>query len=249
MNNTRKSADPKKQLRIYNNKVMQYNRLTLVLFVLWSFSACQSSLNDRVSEKEGGVENSTLVQEKVVEEFKFQSGDIMFHSSQSSQSEAIQLATNSLYSHVGIVYSKKEAFFVYEAIEPVKMTPIRDWIDRGKDKHYVVKRLKDHRKLITASTLSRMEFIGKRYLGKHYDQYFNWSDNRVYCSELVWKIYKKALNIELCPLQKMGDLDLTAPIVQQKIRERYGANPPLDEPVVSPAALFDSEKLMTVKEE
>ena len=35
---------------------------------------------------------------------KFKAGDIIFQISKSSQSEAIQLATNSKYSHIGIIY-------------------------------------------------------------------------------------------------------------------------------------------------
>ena len=34
---------------------------------------------------------------------EFQNGDIIFQTSQSAQSKAIQLATNSRYSHVGII--------------------------------------------------------------------------------------------------------------------------------------------------
>ncbi len=32
----------------------------------------------------------------------------------------------------------------------------------------------------------------KRYLGKPYDLAFSWSDDRQYCSEVVWKVYQNA---------------------------------------------------------
>ena len=32
---------------------------------------------------------------------------------------------------------------------------------------------------------------------KDYDLYFEWSDDKIYCSELVWKIYKNGADIEL----------------------------------------------------
>src|SRR5688572_1747556 len=63
-------------------------------------------------------------------------GDIIFQTSLSSQSKAIQLATHSEYSHCGIIYKKGNHFYVYEAIQPVKMTPLYKWIARGKDGHY-----------------------------------------------------------------------------------------------------------------
>jgi len=40
-------------------------------------------------------------------------GDIIFHTSQSSQSKTIQLATNSKYSHLGIIYLSHGEFYVF----------------------------------------------------------------------------------------------------------------------------------------
>ena len=76
--------------------------------------------------------------------------------------------------------------------------------------------------------------------------YFGWSDDRIYCSELVWKIYKEALGIELGKLQQLKEFDLSHPIVQKKLKERYGNNIPYDEKVISPAAIFESEELELV---
>jgi hypothetical protein len=37
-------------------------------------------------------------------------------------------------------------------------------------------------------------------------------------------------------------------MVQAKMKERYGNHIPLDEQVISPAAMFNSDKLITVQE-
>jgi hypothetical protein len=87
----------------------------------------------------------------------------------------------------------------------------------------------------------------KRYERKPYDLYFEWSDERIYCSELVWKMYRDALAIELGKRQKLREFDLADPLVRAKMRERFGTNVPLDEPVISPAAMFDSGLLVTVR--
>jgi hypothetical protein len=42
--------------------------------------------------------------------------------------------------------------------------------------------------------------------------------------------------------------DLTEPIVAAKLRERFGENVPMNEPVISPAAMFGSPLLTTVAE-
>lgn len=177
--------------------------------------------------------------------YKPQSGDIVFQTSMSAQSQAIQLATHSRYSHMGVVFVREGDAFVLEAVQPVKVTPFEVWLTRGAGDHLVVKRLKDTRQ-ITATSLEVMHDLGLSLLGKDYDLTFEWSDYRIYCSELVWKLFDQALGIELCELQTLADFDLSHPLVEAKIKERYGANPPLHEPVVSPAAVFDSPLLVTV---
>src|SRR5436309_10168280 len=80
----------------------------------------------------------------------FRDGDIIFHQSSSNQSRAIQLATHSRYSHMGMVWRQDGRWFVYEAVQPVKMTPLAKWIARGAGEHFVVKRLRNRAALTSA---------------------------------------------------------------------------------------------------
>jgi hypothetical protein len=75
---------------------------------------------------------------------------------------------------------------------------------------------------------------------------FEWDDERIYCSELVYKIYKLGAGIEVGKLQKLSEFDLSNPIVKAKLVERYGTKIPLDEPVISPGAIFTDTNLMEV---
>ena len=177
-----------------------------------------------------------------------QNGDIIFQTSTSGQSKAIQIATGSKYSHMGIIYKLGNDFFVYEAVQPVKLTPLNDWINRGENGHYVVKRINHSESLLNPETLTKMKKIGEKYSGKDYDLYFEWSDSRIYCSELVWKIYKEAVGLEIGKLDKLSDYNLTDKAVKQKLAERYGDNIPDDELVISPASMFNSDQLITVFE-
>jgi Permuted papain-like amidase enzyme, YaeF/YiiX, C92 family len=70
----------------------------------------------------------------------------------------------------------------------------------------------------------------------------------MYCSELVWKIYERVLGVRIGELQELREFDLTDPTVRTKLRERYGTQLPLDEPVISPAAMFESPLLELVAE-
>lgn len=93
-------------------------------------------------------------------------GDIIFQTSKSSQSKAIQLATESKYSHMGIIYKNGDKYFVYEAVQPVKLTPLKEWINRGKNRHYVVKRLKNSENILTDSVVKEMKIYGEKFKGK-----------------------------------------------------------------------------------
>lgn len=173
-------------------------------------------------------------------------GDIIFQSNISPQCQAIELATHSKYSHCGIIFRKDNEWMVYEAVQPVQYTALNEWILRNKD-HFAIKRLKAD-SLVTATMVNKMKTAGKKFLGRNYDSYFGWSDERIYCSELVWKIYKEALNMEVGKLQPMREYDLSHPVVKATMRDRYGKNVPLDEPMVSPGNIYNSNLLQTVIE-
>jgi hypothetical protein len=211
--------------------------LFLIIAVFIISVSCTKSKNDN---------HSVVQHKKANEKTRFQNGDIIFHSSLSAQSKAIQLATRSKYSHCGIIYIENGREYVYEAIQPVCKTDLNKFIARGNKGHYVVKRLKSADKILTNEVLLKMKSEGNKHAGKNYDLTFEWSDGKMYCSEIVWKIYKRATNLEIGKLEKLSDFDLNHPIVKKKLSERYGNNIPLSESVISPAAIFESELLETV---
>ena len=134
--------------------------------------------------------------------------------------------------------------YVFEAVSTVQYTPLSKWTARGEGGRFIIKRLK---RALTGAEKSKLRTAARMYEGKPYDLYFEWSDQRIYCSELVWKIYQRALGVKLGELQKLREFDLTDAAVRAKMRERYGTNVPLDEPVISPGAQFDSPMLETVE--
>ncbi|MDR2625955.1 MAG: YiiX family permuted papain-like enzyme [Zoogloeaceae bacterium] len=170
-------------------------------------------------------------------------GDLIFQTSGSRQSLAIQRATKSRYSHMGIIFREQDEYFVYEAVQPVKKTPLAEWIKRGKEGKFALRRLKARAQILTPQTLAKMKEIATGYLGNEYDAHFAWDDERLYCSELVWKIYQRGAGQEIGKLQKLGDFDLNDKLVQAQLRERFGSQVPLDETVISPAAMLSSERL------
>ncbi|WP_317172240.1 YiiX/YebB-like N1pC/P60 family cysteine hydrolase [Hymenobacter sp. BRD67] len=116
----------------------------------------------------------------------------------------------------------------------------------GQGGHFVVKRLRDAATTLTPKALGQLRAAGQPMLGRDYDLAFNWSDKQIYCSELIWKVYDRGLHRQLGQLQHLRDFDLTNPAVQAKLRERYGNELPLNEPVILPASVFGSAELVTV---
>ncbi|MEI7596343.1 MAG: YiiX family permuted papain-like enzyme [Bacteroidota bacterium] len=175
-------------------------------------------------------------------------GDLIFQTSTSRQSKAIQIATKSKFSHCGIIFKDATSFYVFEAVQPVKKTSLNDWIARGKNGKFVVKRLKNARRIITPQNIDKMKLICNQFTDKEYDKTFEWSDDKMYCSELIWKIYKKAIGIEIGELEQLKDFDLSSPEVKKIMIERYGDNIPYNEKVISPISIFNCNLLETVKE-
>lgn len=184
------------------------------------------------------------INEKIEESFK--DGDIIFQTSESVQCEAVRIATNSKFSHCGIIFIENDKTYVYEAVQPIKKTLLINWIKHGKDNKYVVKRLINSEAILTTEVISEMKKEGEKYIHKNYDLYFEWSDDKIYCSELVWKIYKNGANIKLCELKELKDFNLDSSIVQKIMKQRYGNEIPYDEKVVAPSQLHDSKLVKTI---
>lgn len=155
-------------------------------------------------------------------------GDIVFQTSKSPQSKYIILATQSQWSHCGIVIEKPDGLYVLEAISSVSLTPYQLWVERGRGKRVAVKRYTDKFIKIKYS----------KYLGKRYDKDFKFGNNQWYCSELVYDIYKRQLGVELCEPRPVSDYVISG---LDKIFTKRGIDK--NQLVVAPIDLYDSELL------
>jgi hypothetical protein len=150
---------------------------------------------------------------------------------------------------MGLIFVRDGKPYVFEAVATVRFTPLDQWIARGAGHHFVVKRLRNADTVLNTTGIKQLRTAALRFAGRPYDLTFDWSDDRIYCSELVWKAYDRGLGIDIGVLQSIRDFDLTDPVVRAKLRERYGDNVPLSEPVISPVSMFQSSLLVTVAEQ
>jgi len=164
-------------------------------------------------------------------------GDIVLQASQSGMAESIRKATNSPYSHVGLVEVAKDGVYVVEAISPVTRTPFARWKRRGKGSHLTVMRPR-----LEPQQLQAAVDAAKRELGKPYDVRYGWDDERIYCSELVVKAYQRAANVsygDKIALEKLklGPFELA-------VAAKLGV--PLTQEVVPPGSFAADPKLEVV---
>jgi uncharacterized protein YycO len=228
----------------------------LLLFFIFLILGCEQNFDRKKVQKIENKQKETFNQSvksadslnSTSENYsEIQEGDLIFQSSTSNQSKAIQLATNSTFSHCGIIFKNGNEFVVYEAVQPVKKTPLKKWISHGKNKMFALKRLKNSDQILTKVNIEKMKNVANKFIGKNYDVTFEWSDDKIYCSELIWKVYDRAIGIQVGKLQKLSEFDLSSQLVKQKMKERYGNNIPLDELVISPGAIYDSPELVAVE--
>jgi len=172
----------------------------------------------------------------------YKDGDIIFQATSGERGKAIQLATKSTYNHCGVLFFENGTWVVYEAVQPVKKTTLANFNKRGQG---TVMRLKNTS--LKQTDIEKLKRVFKGYENRNYDMAFNWSDDQLYCSELVYKLYNNGLNIKLCEPRKLKDFDLSNPLVKAQLNMQYGNNIPLEEPMVAPGDISGSALLEAVK--
>jgi hypothetical protein len=119
-------------------------------------------------------------------------------------------------------------------------SPLEEFIGMSSDGVFEVRRLKDQAKL-TPEIIAQMQKQASAQLGKHYDYGFSWNDSELYCSEYVWKLYNDALQISIGEPKRLKEFDLSHPVVKSTLHQRYGKKIPLEEKMISPGDMFESE--------
>jgi len=175
---------------------------------------------------------------------KYQTGDIVFQTTSGKIAIVTSSATLSRFTHVGMIIMKKDKPYIIEASGPVRVNSFRKFINRGVGKKFAVLRLKNN---LSKTQKSKLIKEARRHIGKKYDSKFKWDDKKLYCSELVFKVYKKALGIELNKPEKIGDFYSSwNPIINAFAKRKYGKKLPLDEKIITPERLYDSALLTPV---
>jgi hypothetical protein len=172
---------------------------------------------------------------------ELRTGDLVFERSTSSQSFAIQWATRSPWSHVGIVEVAQDGTYVIEAVGRVSRAPWKKWRRRAvRGGELLVLRPLG----IPEPQRRAAVEVARSFLGRRYDPRFGWGDDRIYCSELVVKAYERGAGVSLGKRERVGDLRLLG--IERVAEERWGGPIPKDLVLVTPASLVADARLARV---
>ena len=177
---------------------------------------------------------------------QWKNGDIIFTKTEGRQAIAVEAATESPWTHTAVIFMQNGKPIVLEAVQPVQIISLDAYLKRSdKTSKHSFKRLKDPSPL-KQDVFIRASAWAKKHVGKNYDGRFQWSDQTLYCSELVWKVYHQCAGIELCRVKKVKEYNLEHPKVKQLIKERFGSVDKLnlEEKIVAPSDIFESELLV-----
>ena len=114
------------------------------------------------------------------------------------------------------------------------------------DSHVVVKRLKDDSVFKSRVNQRRMKSVARSHIGKKYDLLFAWDQKKMYCSELVFRIFFDGAGIHLGKVERFGDMNLSSPVVKSLVRKRVGKNLDVNEPIITPVSIMEDDQLKTV---
>ena len=167
-------------------------------------------------------------------------GDIIFQSLPTGElTEVIEGATHSPYSHVGMVVEKEGKWYVREATGTVHDTGLYRWIARGRQGSFSVYRLKEEYQ----KNLKTMVENSKQFLGRGYDINYKMDDEKIYCSELVYKSYQLASGEQMGKLASLKELDWKP---YEEFILSIEETIPLDRVMITPKDLAEAEQLEKV---
>jgi hypothetical protein len=177
------------------------------------------------------------------DEYEPQVGDVVFQSlPHNPLIDAIEGSTGSPFSHCGILRRSGTDWLVIEAIGPVKETPLASWIAQSRDRRYSVFRLRQPFR----SSIPEMIRAAENYEGLPYDIHYDLDDSAIYCSELIYKAFRKATGKELGQLQTLGELHWKPH--ETVIREIEDGKLPLERKMITPRGLSEAPQLEKVFE-
>ncbi|KXK04953.1 MAG: hypothetical protein UZ04_CHB001000841 [Chlorobi bacterium OLB4] len=167
-------------------------------------------------------------------------GDIVFQSKKVRTNDLMSYLNDSSIDQVGIILYYRKGYYVLESDGEVVLTPLEEWIPKGENGNFTVKRLRN-----VKIKGDRLLNEALKFTGKNKDIYFNWSDDLLYNAELVYKVIEDATGVKLGALKQLDEFSFDKK-GKELLRQTYGDNIPFKDNFITVKQLYDSDELETI---
>lgn len=143
----------------------------------------------------------------------------------------------SIDNKIAIINVDIHGYTILEITDKVQHSALRTWTQSIKK--YTVKRLTNADSIFTEVNIRKFRTERQKFIYKPHDSEYCWSDAKIYDSELIWKTYKRALDIEICKFDTVSNFNKNITDLENSNENHF----------ISPKDIFDSEKLITIMTE
>ena len=169
---------------------------------------------------------------------ELKNGDILFGDLVCDEGEAIQVSTESVFTHAGIFYLKDKTKNVIEAHGTVTLTPLKEWLKKCQNR-VAVARVKPPYEEIAQEAAHRA--LG--FLGRPYNHFYEDTTEKLYCASLIYYAFKLANDDQ--DFFPMKPMDFSKALNRWK--EHFGDRPiPQGKPGLNPGFILKSPKLKII---
>jgi hypothetical protein len=210
----------------------------VVLFALFAAGCSKPATSDETAGPAAAPSSTAAAS---AERYQPQVGDVLFQSlPHGTLIDTIEAATHSPFSHCGIVADGPRGWVVVEANGSVKEMKLEDWLGQGREGAFVACRFTSK----YAEKAPQVVAEARKYLGKPYDVHYDFDDEKIYYSELVFKAFKTVCGEECGKVVTLGDLDWRPH--ERVIRFIEAGGLPLERRMITPKHLAEAEQLQPV---
>jgi hypothetical protein len=158
-------------------------------------------------------------------------GDVFFQHLPGKLGAVIADVTDSSLTHCGMIVHVRGKPHIIEAIGPVRCISLAKWLKQGDRGHFLQMRIKT----VTDDQIAGTVKAAQSLLGLPYDLQYELDDQKIYCSELIYKAYLRGAGIEVGKKEALGDLHWRRH--EKFIRVLAGGELPLDRQMVTPLSI------------
>ena len=139
---------------------------------------------------------------------------------------------------------RKSKMKILAVTDSVIFQTVEEFIARRK---FEVLRMVEPDKYMHPGVVRELDMITRNYINRPADPQLSWDNDKVYSSELVWKVYLQILMLqEISITSNMVDLKWSKPAAKRYLNEHFKGQIPSKQVLIFPDAIYNSQLLEIV---